>query len=162
VNHKLSYQEWADSGFRPYDQRSNEGYLKLTWAPEFARMSNLSTGAGRPMGYNEWRDEAFPTPRGLQRIPGDTFYRDCSSSTIMYAGPGMNRPVSLQEWQAAGSPSPTVNGTCSSPTPPPPPATVYYANCTAVRNAGAAPLYSWQPGYRAALDSDLDGIACEG
>ena len=42
-----------------------------------------------------------------------------------------------------------------------PPAQVYYANCDAVRAAGAAPLYSWQPGYRTALDRDKDGVACE-
>jgi endonuclease YncB( thermonuclease family) len=44
---------------------------------------------------------------------------------------------------------------------PPPPGGAYYANCTAVRAAGAAPLYSWQPGYRPALDGDSDGVACE-
>ncbi len=38
---------------------------------------------------------------------------------------------------------------------------VYYANCTAARNAGAAPIYSGQPGYRSELDRDNDGIACE-
>jgi hypothetical protein len=38
---------------------------------------------------------------------------------------------------------------------------VYYANCTAVRAAGKAPLYRGQPGYRSALDRDNDGIACE-
>ena len=43
---------------------------------------------------------------------------------------------------------------------PPAPA-AYYANCTAVRNAGKAPLYRGQPGYRSALDRDSDGIACE-
>lgn len=37
----------------------------------------------------------------------------------------------------------------------------YYANCTAARNAGAAPLYRGDPGYRSALDRDDDGIACE-
>jgi hypothetical protein len=41
------------------------------------------------------------------------------------------------------------------------PATVYYQNCTAVKAAGAAPLYRGQPGYRAALDRDGDGVACE-
>ncbi|QQQ76758.1 excalibur calcium-binding domain-containing protein [Saccharothrix sp. 6-C] len=51
--------------------------------------------------------------------------------------------------------------------PPPPaprpeqPASAYYANCDAVRAAGAAPLYAGQPGYRAALDRDKDGVACE-
>lgn len=37
----------------------------------------------------------------------------------------------------------------------------YYANCTAARNAGVAPIYSGQPGYRSALDRDGDGVACE-
>ena len=38
---------------------------------------------------------------------------------------------------------------------------VYYPNCTAARAAGAAPIYVGQPGYRAKLDRDRDGIACE-
>lgn len=37
----------------------------------------------------------------------------------------------------------------------------YYANCTAARSAGVAPIYSGQAGYRSALDRDKDGIACE-
>jgi len=110
VNHKLSYPEWAASGFRAQERRGDEGYLKLSWASEFARMSSLSTGAGRPMGYDEWQAEAFPTPASVQRMPGDTFYSYRGSSTVWYAGPGMNRPVTLQEWQAAGSPAPTVRG----------------------------------------------------
>lgn len=43
----------------------------------------------------------------------------------------------------------------------PEPASVYYANCSAARAAGAAPLYSTDPGYRSGLDRDGDGIACE-
>lgn len=37
----------------------------------------------------------------------------------------------------------------------------YYANCAAARAASAAPLRAGQPGYRAALDRDKDGVACE-
>lgn len=74
------------------------------------------------------------------------------------------------------SPAPTTTTTAPRPaprtttqtTPPPPPATretgsgsVYYANCTAARAAGAAPLHRGDPGYRPALDRDSDGIACE-
>lgn len=40
-------------------------------------------------------------------------------------------------------------------------AAVYYANCSAAKQAGAAPLYRGQAGYRPALDSDDDGVACE-
>jgi hypothetical protein len=41
------------------------------------------------------------------------------------------------------------------------PAAVYYKNCDAVKAAGAAPLYRGEPGYRAGLDRDGDGVACE-
>ncbi|MFE5633994.1 excalibur calcium-binding domain-containing protein [Streptomyces sp. NPDC056543] len=61
------------------------------------------------------------------------------------------------------------------PPPPPPPTmrsepvheettteSVYYTNCDAVRAAGAAPLRVGEPGYRAGLDGDGDGVACAG
>ena len=38
---------------------------------------------------------------------------------------------------------------------------VYYPNCKAAKAAGAAPLYQGEPGYRAGLDRDQDGVACE-
>ena len=38
---------------------------------------------------------------------------------------------------------------------------IYFAGCKAVRAAGLAPLYRGQPGYRAEMDGDGDGIACE-
>lgn len=40
-------------------------------------------------------------------------------------------------------------------------APVYYANCSAVRAAGKAPLYRGEPGYASHLDRDNDGVACE-
>lgn len=38
---------------------------------------------------------------------------------------------------------------------------VYYANCSAARAAGAAPVYAGEPGYAPKLDRDGDGIGCE-
>lgn len=38
---------------------------------------------------------------------------------------------------------------------------VYYKNCTEARQAGAAPIYRGEPGYRPGLDRDNDGIAYE-
>lgn len=38
---------------------------------------------------------------------------------------------------------------------------VYYANCTAARNAGAAPVRRGDPGYARHLDRDGDGVGCE-
>lgn len=58
----------------------------------------------------------------------------------------------------------TIRVDCVRPPPPvvTPPASVYYANCDAVRAAGKAPLYRGQPGYEAPrLDRDRDGVACE-
>jgi len=48
-------------------------------------------------------------------------------------------------------------------TPPPAkaPSSTYYANCSAVKAAGAAPIYSGDPGYSRKLDRDGDGVACE-
>lgn len=47
------------------------------------------------------------------------------------------------------------------PVPAPPAGATNYANCTAVRAAGAAPIRRGDPGYSRALDRDGDGIACE-
>lgn len=37
----------------------------------------------------------------------------------------------------------------------------YYANCSAARAAGAAPIRRGDPGYSRRLDRDGDGVACE-
>lgn len=37
----------------------------------------------------------------------------------------------------------------------------YYANCTAAREAGAAPVRAGDPGYSRKLDRDGDGVGCE-
>ena len=41
------------------------------------------------------------------------------------------------------------------------PVSVYYANCTEVEAAGAAPIHTGDPGYSRDLDRDGDGVACE-
>jgi hypothetical protein len=38
---------------------------------------------------------------------------------------------------------------------------VFYATCADAKRAGAAPLHRGRPGYRAKLDRDGDGTACE-
>lgn len=37
----------------------------------------------------------------------------------------------------------------------------YFANCTAARAAGAAPVRRGDPGYALHLDRDRDGVGCE-
>jgi hypothetical protein len=38
---------------------------------------------------------------------------------------------------------------------------VYYANCTAVENAGKAPIYPGDPGWQDKFDRDHDGMGCD-
>jgi micrococcal nuclease len=64
--------------------------------------------------------------------------------------------------QRAGAAAPTTVATIT----PPPTATtsagaVYYSSCSRVRAAGKAPLLRGQPGYRAGLDGDHNGVACQ-
>lgn len=63
----------------------------------------------------------------------------------------------------APTPKPTVKPTIAPAAKPTakPVVDVYYANCDAVRAAGQAPLGRSDPGYRAGLDRDGDGAACE-
>jgi hypothetical protein len=42
-----------------------------------------------------------------------------------------------------------------------PPTGAYYSGCDEARAAGVAPLYVNEPGYRAGMDGDGDGVACE-
>lgn len=53
---------------------------------------------------------------------------------------------------ATASPSPSVSTTTTGP---------LYADCAAADAAGVTPLHVGDAGYRAALDGDADGIACE-
>ncbi|WP_103355102.1 thermonuclease family protein [Amycolatopsis sp. CA-128772] len=62
--------------------------------------------------------------------------------------------------KAAPKPPPVVRTTEDAPAPEPD-HSAYYANCSAAKAAGAAPLHRGEPGYRPALDRDGDGVACE-
>ena len=57
-----------------------------------------------------------------------------------------------------GSPGPSAKSSLSSGGSG---GSTYYANCTAARAAGAAPVRSGDPGYNSKLDRDGDGVGCE-
>ncbi|MEV5041031.1 GmrSD restriction endonuclease domain-containing protein [Microbacterium sp. LMI1x-1-1.1] len=62
----------------------------------------------------------------------------------------------------APNPQPTHESKpAPAPAKPAPPADVYYKNCTAAREAGAAPVRRGDPGYAKHLDRDGDGVGCE-
>ena len=62
------------------------------------------------------------------------------------------KPQPTQESKPAPAPAPAK---------PAPPADVYFKNCTAAREAGAAPVHVGDPGYAKHLDRDGDGVGCE-
>src|SRR2546423_56602 len=100
-----------------------------------------------------------PTATRVAATPADT----TSPASAPPAAPPTDVPTTPgapPTTQAPAPPPPPVKTTEAAP-PPPPPKDVYYANCDAVRAAGAAPLYIGQPGYRPGLDRDHDGVACE-
>ncbi|WP_083292350.1 excalibur calcium-binding domain-containing protein [Arthrobacter sp. SW1] len=70
--------------------------------------------------------------------------------------PPAPKPVAPAPKPVAPAPAPPKPAV---PAPAPPAA--YFSSCADARAAGAAPLYAGQPGYRAGLDRDKDGVACE-
>jgi hypothetical protein len=70
-------------------------------------------------------------------------------------------PVDTEPAAAAPETSPAATTAGTSPASTAPGTSVYFKNCAEARAAGAAPLHRGDPGYRAALDKDNDGIACE-
>ncbi|MEP7179029.1 MAG: DUF1524 domain-containing protein [Pseudonocardiales bacterium] len=73
--------------------------------------------------------------------------------------PGLAGPVTVRGTTSARHPPPSTAPVV--PVAPPTNADTYYPNCAAVRAAGRAPLHRGEPGYRAGLDRDNDGVACE-
>ncbi|WP_328446418.1 excalibur calcium-binding domain-containing protein [Amycolatopsis sp. NBC_00438] len=90
----------------------------------------------------------------------------CNGSASLPAPPAPQQPTTMPpapSTKAAPKPPP-ARTTTEEPPPAPEPDTssgVYYKNCAAAKAAHAAPLHIGQPGYRAELDRDHDGVACE-
>ena len=108
--HHLTPTELRQAGYGSDEihMRDTEGYARLSWDPSVARMTDLATGQGRPITWDQWRLQDFPTPAVQDRFPGDQLYRHAGDPTVWYAGPTVHRPVTWAEWQALGAPAPTV------------------------------------------------------
>ena len=74
-------------------------------------------------------------------------------------GTTSRRPLAVGTPRPAPKPAPKPRPAVAAPAPAP--AGAGYANCTAARAAGVAPLHRGEPGYSAKLDRDGDGVACE-
>ena len=87
---------------------------------------------------------------------------DCPGALAPTNQPAAPRRPRRPQHAPAPAPAPAPVPVHVAPAPAPaPPAAVYYANCAAVRAAGAAPIHAGQPGYSGKLDRDGDGVGCE-
>ncbi len=66
-------------------------------------------------------------------------------------------PVAPAPAPAPVAPAPVA----PAPVAPAPAPAPYYANCDAVRAAGAAPIYAGTPGFQPKFDRDNDGVGCD-
>ncbi len=157
VRHALSYAEWRDSGFEPFETRANQGFVRLTWDSSIAFLSDVRAGQGGPIGYDRWRSEGFPQQATAPRFAGDQVWRVYGSPDIWYAGPTTNRRVNAQEWAAMGRPAPEVRGIPANPGDT--------KNCNSFSSqssAQAAFSYYFEAyGDVFRLDGNNNGIACE-
>lgn len=88
-----------------------------------------------------------PTPTPAAVVPAEVV-----APVVPVAPPAPVAPAPVAPAAPAAPPAPVA---------PPAPAAVQYANCTAARQAGAAPIYAGTPGYGKHLDRDGDGIGCD-
>ncbi|TDB79862.1 excalibur calcium-binding domain-containing protein [Micromonospora sp. KC721] len=103
-----------------------------------------------------------PKPTTAAPQPKEPYYRNCDAVRAagkdpLYEGDPGFRPALDRDGDGEACEPDGGNGD----TGPAPDGDVYYANCSAVRAAGAAPIRKGDPGYSRKLDRDGDGIACE-
>ncbi len=168
----------------PTNQQKSDGD-SATWLPpnKSFRCEYVARQISVKATYSLWVTQAEydAMARVLSDCPGQTAPTDQSAPVT--PEPAHTTPVTVVEPAPAPAPAqavvpapapaapapaaPAPAAPAPAPVAPAPapaapaPAAAYYANCDAARAAGAAPLHAGQAGYRAGLDRDKDGVACE-
>lgn len=104
----LSWTEWSRMGFPKFADRANEGFIKLSWDANIAKMTDLRNSKGKVISYAEWKKENFPSPLVKTRFAGDQVYKLPYSPVVFYSGPTVHRAISWAEWRTMGFPAPRV------------------------------------------------------
>uniref|UniRef100_A0AAU2VBT0 Excalibur calcium-binding domain-containing protein n=1 Tax=Streptomyces sp. NBC_00003 TaxID=2903608 RepID=A0AAU2VBT0_9ACTN len=112
-----------------------------------------------PAHYTDWK-VCFQSPdAGTNLVSGS------GQITTYLVAPGTSCPArlhsNLHPDPTPSTPEPDRRGTGDSSASGGGGESAYYPSCSAARAAGAAPIHRGQPGYRAGLDRDGDGIACD-
>jgi micrococcal nuclease len=145
INQRIVANGWAlSSNIRP-----NTRYEKtLALAQRQARTANAGVWNSRSrlaITPSNWR-------KGIRPVRKPTIVTRAQPKPVIRAQP---KPVRQQP----SNPTPTYVAPVRQPEPVQD--DVYFANCSAARAAGAAPISVGEPGYRSRLDRDNDGVACE-
>lgn len=142
------------------------GSRSRVWLPAVGAMVALL--AGGAMAPAVTTVEAAETPE-----PAVTVTRTAPPVTSTVTETVTPEPLPAETVIAPAPAAVTVTATAAAQgqvAPPPAPRTStatptggrpYYENCTAVRNAGAAPIRSSDPGWQSKFDRDGDGVGCE-
>ncbi|MFJ6522808.1 hypothetical protein ACVW0K_004080 [Streptomyces filamentosus] len=129
-----------------------------------------ATPTATPTPTEEPSTEApTPTPEPTTEAPTTEAPTPTPEPTTEAPTPDPTTPEPTTE---APKPAPTTPKPATPKPKPPAPTTrpaetaepepeAYYANCDAVRAAGAAPIHAGEPGYSRRLDRDGDGVGCE-
>ena len=173
IDHMVPLAEAWDSGARYWTSAQREAYANDLGDPRtliaVSASSNRSKSDQDPAEwlpqYNvcqyvqnwiavkvRWRLSVDPTEKSVLR----SRLSKCPKRTLSVTIASVPKATSL-----AGGAAPAGSSGGSSGSGSTSGGSVYYANCTAVRAAGAAPILRGAPGYRAGLDRDGDGVGCE-
>ena len=109
--------------------------------PTAAVLADIDANAPAPV-----EEAPKPAPAPVQKAP---------EPAPVVPEPVVPEPVPVAPAPVAPAPKPEPV-----PAAPAAPAAAF-ANCSAAKAAGAAPLYAGSPGYAPKLDRDGDGVACE-
>ncbi|WP_097962625.1 excalibur calcium-binding domain-containing protein [Streptomyces sp. or20] len=159
----------ARDGYAGEDELTYEVLVKGTEVPAAIAVVRITVTAPAP----ETTPPANPSPAGNAskppKDPAPAYYENCDAARAAGAAPveegdpgyapHLDRDgdgVGCEPWgeSAASSGGGGTSGGGGG-------GSVSYANCTAVRNAGAAPIRTGDPGYGRHLDRDGDGVGCE-
>lgn len=124
------------------------------------------------VGYDSLRQDDNSIPQGEEKvsIEGVNGERTITYEVTYVKEKEIDRKVIKNEITMPAVNKVTLVGTyikpvtrsfSTAPAPQPQASSAYYANCSAARAAGAAPVYAGQPGYGSHLDRDNDGVGCE-
>lgn len=108
--HKLTWNEWAASGFYPPTTDWSRGFYKYPWSGSIGYIFDAGTGAGYPISYQDWAAEDFPTPMTVNHVNGEEVWKFRSSSQLYLDSAIVGGWYALTgpQWTALGRPSPLV------------------------------------------------------